>query len=345
MNRGRALFVAVLGALAASGLVARAAYVGIAQSDRFGPQAMRQAVTDLQLRGRRGDVVDRDGRPLAWSVPVSSVGAHRRNVHQPSHTAQALAPLLKVPFDALFPLLSGERGFAWLKRWLTRAETDALLALGGKGEPLPDARKERLATRRALAKLSTEYGVELAPEARRYYIDREHAAHVLGFVDHDERGIEGVEKIFDDELKGKPLSFSAIRDRRGLTFVKGGVLPAEADGAGNTVVLTLHRALQWEAEAALERVGRESGAKAATAVVMEPRTGEILALATWPLHGVLKRWSRRHGRYLGADRRRPIRGADAPAHSGPDRHEPHRFHGDRRDARQSLKELRRRRHN
>jgi cell division protein FtsI (penicillin-binding protein 3) len=282
MSRARILIVSMLGGLVAATLLVRAAWLGIVEADRFGPQAMRQAVADLQLRGRRGDIVDRDGRPLAGSVPVWSLGAHRRNVQQPFQTATKLAPILRVEPERLFASLSGGSGFVWLKRWLTRPESEAVLALAGKGPPLSDEGQERRALKRAEQRLATELGVELALEARRYYVDRELAAHVLGFVDPDERGIEGIEQHFDAELRGRPLTISAMRDRRGNTFLKSGVLPPQSAGAGHTVVLTLDRVLQYEAEAAIARAAAKAGAKGAMAVVLEPSSGEVLALATWP---------------------------------------------------------------
>ena len=257
MSRGRLIFVAVCCALAVSGLLARAAYVCVVSADVFGPQALKQALTDLQIHGQRGDIVDRHGQQLAWSVPVKSAYARRQFVQQPFQTAQRVAEILKTDANSVFTQLSGERGYVWLRRWLSQEEEAAF---------------EKL----------REPGVALTDEARRYYTQRETAAHILGFVDHDEKGLEGIERAFDQELRGKPLTVSALRDTRGRTFVKGGALPAHTAAAGHTVVLTIDAALQYETETALENAAVAAKAKGASAIVIEPQSGEILALASYP---------------------------------------------------------------
>src|SRR5262249_35116251 len=125
-------------------------------------------------------------------------------------------------------------------------------------------------------------GLSLIPEPRRYYPGRELCAHLLGFVGHDERGLEGLERAFDRVLSGAPLTLTSLRDARGRTLLMGGVVPPATAGAGQNLELTLDRGVQYLAEHALLRVVKESGAAAATAVVLDPATGEIAALANVP---------------------------------------------------------------
>jgi cell division protein FtsI (penicillin-binding protein 3) len=257
VSRKRLLAVALFFGLAFAGLFARAVKVCVLNHEIFGPQAVRQALGDLQLSGPRGDIVDRAGAPLAVSVQVPSAYARPRALEDRARVAERLATALKMRFEEVFPLLTGERRFVWLKRWLSPDEEKAVRSLGDRG-------------------------ISVVLEPRRYYPGRELAAHVLGFVGHDERGLEGIERTFDEQLRGAPLTFPSMRDARGRHLLISGVLPPATAGAGQTLVLTIDRVLQHIAEEALARAAQKSGAKGGSVVVLEPHGAEILALASYP---------------------------------------------------------------
>jgi cell division protein FtsI (penicillin-binding protein 3) len=255
--RRRLLSVAAVFGLALAALLARAAQLCVVSAEAFGAQAMKQVLHDLQLHGPRGDILDRSGAPLAVSVQVSSLAARPKAIEDRARVAEALARTLQLRFEEVFPALTGTRGFVWIRRWLAPDQAARIEALG-------------------------EHGLSLVPESRRYYPGRELAAHLLGFVGHDERGLEGLERAFDRELSGEPLTLTSLRDARGRHLLLGGVTPPATAGAGRSLVLTLDRGVQYLTEQALRRVVETSGAAAATAVVLEPQSGDIAALASYP---------------------------------------------------------------
>jgi cell division protein FtsI (penicillin-binding protein 3) len=259
MSRRRLAAVALTFALVLTGLALRAFDLCVLNAETFGPQAMRQALRDLQLTGPRGDIVDRFGAPLAVSLQVPSVYANPRALEDRSRAALGLAQALKSRFEEIFPFLTGDRGFVWVRRWLDPEQAERVEAL-------------------------RERGITVVQEPRRYYPGRELAAHLLGFVGRDGNGLEGLEKTFDAELRGAPLTLSTLRDARGRELTVGGVPPPATAGAGRTLVLTIDRAVQFLTEEALRRAVHETQARRATAVVLEPRTGEIRALANLPTY-------------------------------------------------------------
>jgi cell division protein FtsI (penicillin-binding protein 3) len=246
---------AVFAALFAA-LLARAVHLCLFPSEAYGREAVRQALHDLQITGPRGDILDRAGAPLAVSTLVPSVYARPRAIEDRARTAEGLAVALSLRFEDVFPALTGDRGFVWIRRWLA-----------------PEAARRVEALR--------ERGVGLMQEARRYYPDRELGAHVLGIVGHDGRGLEGLERAFDPTLRGEPLSMTALRDARGRSLLQHGAIPPGA-GSGRTLLLTLDRSLQYLAEEALARGARASRAKGGSFVALDPQSGEVLALASWP---------------------------------------------------------------
>lgn len=259
MIRRRSAALAVTFGLLLCGLVVRAFDLCVLNAETFGPQAMRQALRDLQLTGPRGDIVDRSGAPLAVSIQVPSVYANPRALEDRSRAALGLAQALGSRFEEVFPSLTGDRGFVWVRRWLDPEQAKRVEGL-----------KER--------------GITVVQEPRRYYPGRELGAHLLGFVGRDGNGLEGLERTFDAQLRGEPLSLTTLRDARGRELTLGGVPPPATAGAGRTLVLTVDRAVQFLTEEALRRGIRETGAQRATAVVLDPRTGEIRALANLPTY-------------------------------------------------------------
>lgn len=244
-------FVPLLGAL-----LVRAVKLQVVDGGKLSGMAKEQYVRPVTLPGRRGEILDRRGSSLAASVEVDSIFADPKELPEAHKAARALASALELDPAKLETSLGASRHFAWIKRQATPQEVVAVKAL-----ELP--------------------GVGYVKEPRRFYPQRELAAHVLGFSGVDGEGLEGVELALDGLLKGKPREIEGLRDARGRQMIVGGAVPAEAlEGA--TVTLTLDRAVQYLTEKVLAEAMTKANAAGGSAVVLDPATGEILALASVP---------------------------------------------------------------
>ena len=252
--RTRTLILAAILALAFAGLTSRLGWLMIVKRSELAGLAERQYSRTIALYGARGPIVDRHGAPLATSTPAESLFAQPRSVGDPVRVAAALAPILEVPERELHAQLTSGKGFVWLRRKLA-----------------PDA----TARVRALA----EPGLGFVDEPLRLYPNRELAAHVLGF-EGVEGGLEGVERAWNDALAGTPGRAIVGRDALGREVVTQRILTPPAPGRG--VMLTLDRTIQYLAEREIDAAYRRTQAKGAMAVAMDPRTGDILALALRP---------------------------------------------------------------
>jgi cell division protein FtsI (penicillin-binding protein 3) len=252
--RTRVLIVAALIAVAFGGLVARLAYLQIFKHGELSAMAARQYSRTVVLHAQRGAIVDRHGAQLATSGPAESVFAQPRNVGDPVRVAARLAPILEMPEAELHAAFVGGRSFVWLRRRVPPVTAAQVRALH-------------------------EPGIDLVPEPMRLYPNRELAAHVIGFVGMD-GGLEGVERAWEKDLGGAPGKAITGRDALGRGIEAARVLSPPVPGQG--VMLTIDTNIQYIAEREIDAAFRRTGAKAAMAVVMEPRTGDILAIAIRP---------------------------------------------------------------
>ncbi|MFA5026499.1 MAG: penicillin-binding transpeptidase domain-containing protein [Candidatus Methylomirabilota bacterium] len=229
--------------------------VQVHQRDRLVERANRQYQRFVPIVSRRGTVFDRAGRELAVSLRVNSVFAQPAGVPEPAAAARALAPILEQPAREIQARLAADKPFVWLRRQLAPAPAAAIRELNLKG-------------------------IGLTPESRRFYPRDELASHVLGFVGLDERGLEGIEHQYDDLLGGKPQFIEAQQDALGRLIAR------QAEPEPRTPIfdlyLTLDEVIQYTAERELARAVERSRAKGGTVIVMNPATGEILALASQP---------------------------------------------------------------
>ncbi len=234
----------------------RAVFLQVVERDKLRGMAQDQYVRQIEIPARRGDIFDRRGSPLAQSVEVDSIWVDPSLLPDVKDTARALARTLKLdPNDVLNRLTRGRR-FAWVKRQVTPREVEAVKALG-----LP--------------------GFGFTKEPKRFYPQRELGAHVVGMVGLDGHGLEGLEMAFEDELSGQNSRLSGFRDAKGRKLLMTGA-PDTQDRQGATVTLTLDRHLQYVAEKALARAVVDAQATAGMAIVMDPLTGELLAIANEP---------------------------------------------------------------
>ncbi len=253
LSRGRlALVRAAL--LAGFALIAvRAAHLAVVDergADRGGAQKDRT----LTLAPDRGPILDRGGAELALTIDAPSVTAEPARVEDPGKTAAALARVLDLNARDLAARLQRGR-FVFVARWVTEAQAKRVEALA-----LP--------------------GIGIQPEPKRVYPHRDLAGPILGFANIDGRGVRGIEQQEENWLRGIPKQLRAERDGSGRILVSSGRDTWET--AGGTVALTLDIALQAQVEAALRDAVKRTQARSGFAVVMDPHTGELLAVAQRP---------------------------------------------------------------
>lgn len=235
----------------------RAFGLQLVHGKRYREQAQRQAIHTVKLPAKRGPVLDRHGNRLAVSVDVPSVYANPREVGEraPEHAKQ-LAKILDADQFLLAEKLGGRRYFEWVKRRVTPRQAEQVTALKLRG-------------------------IYLTREARRFYPNRRLAGSVVGFSGLDGSGLEGVERSFDSWLRGSRSTITGLRDAHGkLVYIEG--RPDLTPSSGHTVMLTLDKKIQFITENALRKAVELYRAKGGTAVVMDPTSGDLLALASVP---------------------------------------------------------------
>ena len=237
--------------LAAVGL--RAGYLQICKGPSLSRRAASQYAREVVAMGKRGMIYDRRHQPMAVSLEAVSIAAHPGQVKHPRKVTRALARILDCKRGDLQRRLSSRQGFVWLKR------------------QVPSRRAK------AIAELNLE-GIVFVPDRTRVYPNKTLAGQVIGFTGVDGHGLEGLEFIFDDQLSGDRRTIKILKDGKGRQFESEGI----GSRSGNDLILTIDRQIQFITERALAEAARKFSARSAMAVVMEPSTGEILALAHWP---------------------------------------------------------------
>jgi cell division protein FtsI (penicillin-binding protein 3) len=252
-NRSR--FLVALVGLAFAGLIVRAAYVQIIGTEFYQDQGEKRFGHVLEVPASRGRIVDRNGRVLATSVSVPSVWAIPKDFSADVQQRRALARLVGLKPAELDQRLDGGRNFAWLARQVEAETWEQVNALGIKG-------------------------IYQQAEYRRKYPEGESAAHVVGFTDIEEKGQEGIELAFQEQLQGRKGSRAVVRDRLGRVVEEMGEPFEPVDG--RDVQLSIDSKVQFFAYQRIRDAVAEHGAKAGSVVVLDVPTGEILALANYP---------------------------------------------------------------
>ena len=232
----------------------RLAQLQLFEGDRYAALGESQRLRPVTLPAERGSVFDREGNDLALSVPQKTVWADPRLVTDPRGTATQLAPVLNMDEATLEHQLTTQGAFVYLKR-----QVDDTTAATVTGLKLP--------------------GVDLIDESKRFNPSGSLAQSLLGGVDIDNSGISGLEKQYNDMLTGTPGELVFERDPSGRTIATGQhrVTPAQP---GDDLVLTIDQAMQFESERALSDQIVKMRAKGGIAIVSNPKTGEILAMAS-----------------------------------------------------------------
>jgi cell division protein FtsI (penicillin-binding protein 3) len=250
-------FVLLLVLLCGFGVVLfRLVSLQVLQAAELTVKADRQHQKTVALEGARGTIVDRHGKVLAMNMDVPSVFGVPTALESPAQAARTLSPVLHVRASELEKKLRQDRSFVWLARKLDPEQ-------GHRLEQMPME------------------GIGTVLEGRRFYPKGPLLAHVLGFAGMDGAGLEGLERRYESQLHGEKRVAVLQRDALGrIVFPKG---EAEQNPAsGHSLTLTIDEVIQYIAEKELEEAMNKTRAKAGTVMVLDPRTGALLALAISP---------------------------------------------------------------
>ena len=230
-------------------------YLQIFSSSYFKKLAQRQHTYVLELFGERGRILDSQGIILAENTPSYSLYALPKKIKDREEIARRLSLILKEPFSKILEKLSSDKPFVWIKR------------------KLPKAKKEEISS------LNNE-GLGFIKELKRVYPQGALTSHILGIVDIDNKGLEGLELKFDKYLRARIGKGVFLRDSQGriLPLYKKLVPPRD----GFNLVLNIDSKIQYFSQEILEETVKETKAKAGSVIVMEPSTGKVLALVNFP---------------------------------------------------------------
>jgi cell division protein FtsI (penicillin-binding protein 3) len=237
----------------------RLVMVQIVDADEYVKLASDQRRREVIFPARRGTIFDRDGQPLAISVDLQTIWTDPTHVDDPDLEAQKLAPVLGIEAATLAAKLRGSS---------------------------PDSQFEYLA-RQVEPRVAREVkdlelaGIYMTPEAKRFYPNDRLASHVLGFANLQGVGAEGIEAQYDDILQGEPGRMILEQDPAGNPLPQA-EFSYERPKAGRSLFLTIDKEIQYFTELALNRAVAAYGANSASAVIIRPRSGEILAMANVP---------------------------------------------------------------
>lgn len=242
------------------GLAGRIAWIQFGEGKRLSARVQDQLRESRVMQSPRGTIYDRTGRELAVSGMTKSLYANPKEIKDAEVLTNLLAPILGVNAASIQERLIAGASFVWLKRTLEPDQAAAVAALI----------KEQQLT-----------GLGFVEESKRYYPNDSLAAQVLGFVGTDDIGLEGMEMALDKTIKGRKLKQVIDTDSYGTPIFQS-IFSFIPEKQGRSVYLTIDSTIQYIVERALDNAMAKTGAKSATVIIMQPKTGEILAMASRP---------------------------------------------------------------
>lgn len=257
-SKKRLLFVFAFVVVLASALILRLGFLQIVKGEELKKGALAQWTKGIDIKSRRGVIYDRKGKKLAVSISASTVWASPADIKAKDarNTAKEVARILKLDEEAVYAKITKKIGNEKIKQWITKEEAEEL-------------RKLKLR------------GIEIVDDNKRYYPYGNFASFVLGFTDIDNNGLYGIERTYDEYLTGTPGRWVKTTDAasRQLPF-DGEKIYEPADGL--SVVLTMDETIQHFADKATEEAIVRTQAKNISVIVMDPATGDILAMSSKP---------------------------------------------------------------
>lgn len=254
--RARQVFVFILFLLSLTLLLVRLFFLQTLQHHFYFKIANEEHIVSVELQPKRGTIFDRNMRPLVVNLNRDSIYANPREVKDKIKTAKILSTALNLKEDFVIERLSKDKGFVWIKRKITTKESLQL-------------KKFNLA------------GIGFIEESKRFYPNTALACHLLGLVNIDNKGLEGVEALYDNYLKGEGGWLIAAQDakRKVLKSYQEEFLTPKN---GYNLVLTIDEVIQNIAEKEAYKMYDKYHAKGASIIVMDPKNGDILAFANFP---------------------------------------------------------------
>jgi cell division protein FtsI (penicillin-binding protein 3)/stage V sporulation protein D (sporulation-specific penicillin-binding protein) len=261
--QSRSFFIYLICGLIGIILVLRLFAVQVVQGNRFALMGQRQTQDVQKLYSPRGTIYDRNGKKLAFSAMVKSIYADPGMMNiSPAEAAELLAGPLKEDPKKLEKILTADTRFVWIKRLLPTEDYETA---------------ENIIKSRHLT------GFGFVDESQRYYPNGSLLANVLGFVGIDDKGLDGLEMSLDQDIRGAVIKQRLLTDGRGNPILQSTTAPYLAEKE-KSVYLTIDESIQFFAERALDRAMSETHAEGGSVIVMNPKTGEILAMANRPTY-------------------------------------------------------------
>jgi cell division protein FtsI (penicillin-binding protein 3) len=254
--RRRLLVTTAVMALWGIAIEARLVHLQVVRYNEFVARAERQRSRSIDTNPKRGEILDREGRVLAYSVDADTVVAFPVDVDDPVETARQLCEVLGCDSerrDLIETRLGRSDQFAYIQRHVSVSAAGRIRELDLQG-------------------------IGLVKENRRFYPNKELAAHLIGYVGIDNQGLHGLESSYDEEVSGRPGKVLFQTDAHNRAFSRVERPPT----AGASLELTIDKYIQYIAERELRAAVREHGAEGGSVVIMDPASGEILALANEP---------------------------------------------------------------
>jgi len=249
----RLLIIAGIALFWMAAIFGRVAYLQLFRHSEYLTRAAKQQRKRIDIAPKRGVIYDRNMRPLAMSIPVQSAYGAPSEVKDAEMATRLLAGVLGISAEEIRQALESENTFVWIKRKLPPDKVEAIQSLNLKG-------------------------VYLQEENQRYYPKRDMAAHVLGFVNVDEKGMGGIEEKYDELIRSKAEKVVVMTDGRQRWYDRG---EAQRDRGANAV-LALDERIQYIADRELAAAIEKTHAPAGSVIVQDPNSGAILAMANWP---------------------------------------------------------------
>jgi cell division protein FtsI/penicillin-binding protein 2 len=253
---GRFAVLLVLVSMLLLVIAGRLVYVQVIEAPRYAAKATAQRTRDIQIPPLRGTIYDREGEPLAESVAARTIYAAPNQVKDKAGTARTLAAVIGGSAKTYETKLNKDTSFVYIARRVDMSKATKLEALKMEG-------------------------IGLLEDSRRVYPSGTLGAQILGFVGVDGQGLAGIEKRYDSVLGGKPGVLLDERDPFGRP-IPGGVRKDVPPVDGRDIVLTIDKDIQFHAQTELEAAVKKWGAKSGSVTIMNPRTGEIYAMASTP---------------------------------------------------------------
>ena len=256
-------------------LVFRYAYLQIVQGDALAQRMRDQSGYEFRIQSLRGAILDRSGKELAVSSMTKSLFVdpnHVYDTHTPEEIASDIAPLIGLTEQDILDDIARGGGFVWVKRRLEHTEYEAVRAV--------------------IREKGYSDCLGFQNEAKRYYPNDALAANVIGFVGTDDEGLDGVEQALDPLLKGEVREERLTVDGQRRPILDSIFAGRRVYGSDycKTVSLTIDSTIQFMVEQELDRAMAENNPDSITAIVMDPKTGEILAMASRPSYNPNRFW-------------------------------------------------------